>query len=42
VGNDTLLAQPADLGADTVNGDADIDTCSAVTAEGDTLTGCES
>jgi hypothetical protein len=42
VGNDTLLAQPGDLGADTLNGDADIDTCSAVTAEGDTLTGCES
>ena len=42
VGNDTLLAQPSDAGADTLNGDADTDTCSAVTAEGDTMTGCES
>ena len=42
VGNDTLLAQPGDAGADTLNGDADSDTCSAVTTEGDTLTGCES
>ena len=41
-GNDSLIARPADAGADTVNGDAGAaDTCTGVTAEGDTLTGCE-
>ena len=41
-GNDSLIARPADAGADTVNGDAGVaDTCTGVTAEGDTFTGCE-
>jgi hypothetical protein len=41
VGNDTLIGRPKDARADTVNGDANLDTCNGIRAEGDTLTGCE-
>jgi hypothetical protein len=41
VGNDTLIALPSDSSEDSVNGDADADTCTGHIAEGDTLTACE-
>ena len=41
VGNDTLLATPADAGADGLFGDADIETCASAVSEGDTQTTCE-